>query len=91
MRLAAYDMYEQNYSMSAEAWSEMETEYPNIQIKTFPKSVMDAMKAANDELLAEKSASNPLLKEILASQAAFQKKARKWSEMSDYYYFKDNL
>jgi TRAP-type mannitol/chloroaromatic compound transport system substrate-binding protein len=91
MRLAAYDMYIENYSMSAEAWSQMATEYPNIQIKTFPKSVMDAMKAANKELLAEKSAANPLLKEILESQAAFQKKVRKWSEMSDYYYLKDNL
>jgi len=91
MRLAAYDMYVQNYSMSAEAWSQMATEYPDIQIKTFPKSVMDAMKAANDELLIEKSAANPLLKEILESQAAFQKKVRKWTEMSDYYYLKDNL
>ena len=91
MRLAAYDMYIENYSMSAEAWSQMATEYPDIQIKTFPKSVMDAMKAANKELLAEKSAANPLLKEILESQAAFQKKVRKWSEMSDYYYLKDNL
>ena len=91
MRLAAYDMYVQNYSMSADAWSQMETDYPNIQIKTFPKSVMDAMKVANEELLAEKSVSNPLLKEILKSQADFQKKARKWSEMSDYYYLKDNL
>ncbi len=91
MRLAAYDMYIQNYSMSAEAWSQMASTYPNIQIKTFPKSVMDAMKSANAALLTEKSASNPLLKEILESQANFQKKARKWSEMSDYYYLKDNL
>lgn len=91
MRLAAYDMYVQNYSMSAEAWSQMAKDFPDIQIKTFPTSVMDAMKVANDELLAEKSAANPLLKEILESQSAFQKKVRKWSEMSDYYYFKDNL
>jgi len=59
--------------------------------KTFPKSVMDAMKAANKKLLAEKVKGHPLLKEILDSQAAYQKKSREWTMMSDYTYLKDNL
>ncbi len=91
MRLAAYDMYIQNYHMSAQAWADIATEYPNIKIKTFPKPVMDAMKKANAELLKEKSVGNPLLKEILASQAAYQKKVREWTKMSDYDYLKDNV
>jgi len=91
MRLAAYDMYTENFYMSTEAWAKIEKEYPNIKIKTFPKSVFNAMKAANKKLLAEKTKSNPLLKEILDSQNAYMKKARVWSEMSDYTYLKDNL
>ena len=91
MRVTAYDMYIQNYHMSAEAWAKIETEYPHIKVKTFPKPVMDAMKKANMELRAEKVKGNPLLKEILDSQEAYQKKARKWTEMSDYLYLKDNL
>lgn len=91
MRLSAYDMYIQNYAMSAEAWSKIATEYPNVKIKTFPKEVMDAMKKANKELIAEMTKTNPQLKEILDSQAAFQKKAREWTIMSDYLYLKDNL
>lgn len=91
IRLSAYDMYIENYAMSAEAWSKIATDYPNIKIKTFPKPVIDAMKKANDELLVEKAKGQPLLKEILDSQAAFQKKARAWTEMSDYLYLKDNL
>jgi TRAP-type mannitol/chloroaromatic compound transport system substrate-binding protein len=91
MKVAAYDMYIQNYDMSATAWSKIESDYPNIKIKTFPKEVMDAMKKANDELLVEKAEGNPLLKEVLDSQKAYQKKARKWTEMSDYLYLKDNL
>ena len=91
MRLAAYDMYIQNYAMSSEAWAKMGTDYPNIKVKTFPKEVMDAMKKANDELLVEKTKGQPLLKEILDSQAAFQKKAREWTKMSDFLYLKDNL
>ncbi|BAK71978.1 MAG: TRAP transporter substrate-binding protein [Arcobacter sp.] len=91
MRVSAYDMYIQNYHMSSEAWDTMLKEYPNIKVKTFPKPVMDAMKKANDELLTELKAQSPLLKETLESQEAYQKKSRKWTEMSDYLYLKDNL
>ena len=91
MRLAAYDMYIQNYDMSAKAWDKIKTDFPNIKIKTFPKPVMDAMKKANTELLVEKVKGQPLLKEILDSQAAYMKKAREWTKMSDYLYLKDNL
>ncbi len=91
MKLAAYDMYTQNYHMSSEAWSKMEKEYPNIKVKTFPKEVMDAMKAANQKLLEEKSAANPMLKKILDSQNAYLKKAREWTRMSDYSYLENNL
>jgi TRAP-type mannitol/chloroaromatic compound transport system substrate-binding protein len=86
MRTAAYDMYIENYHMSAIAWSKIAVEYPNIKIKTFPKPVMDAMKKANAELLTEMKAANPLLKEILDSQEAYQAKAREWTNMSDYFY-----
>jgi TRAP-type mannitol/chloroaromatic compound transport system substrate-binding protein len=91
MRVSAYDMYIQNYHMSSEAWGTMLTEFPNIKVKTFPKPVMDAMKKANTELREEMTKNNPLLKEILDSQAAYQKKAREWTKMSDYIYLKDNL
>lgn len=91
MRTAAYDMYMENYYMSAEAWKKIKTEYPNIKIKTFPKEVMDAMRAANDKLLVEKSKGQPLLKEILESQAAYMKKAREWTKMSDYFYLKGEI
>ncbi len=91
MRVSAYDMYIENYHMSANAWSKIGTEYPNIKIKTFPKEVMDAMKKANDELLVEKAKGQPLLKEVLDSQKAYQEKAREWTKMSDYLYLKDNL
>jgi TRAP-type mannitol/chloroaromatic compound transport system substrate-binding protein len=91
MRVSAYDMYIQNYDMSATAWATMQTEFPNIKVKTFPKEVMDAMKKANAELLVEIKKESPIVKEVLESQEAYQKKVRKWTEMSDYLYLKDNL
>ncbi|MBF0264174.1 MAG: TRAP transporter substrate-binding protein DctP [Gammaproteobacteria bacterium] len=91
MKLSAYDMYIQNYAMSADSWSKIATDYPKIEIKTFPTEIMDAMKKANKELIAEKSKDSPLLKETIESQLNFQKKAREWTIMSDYLYLKDNL
>jgi len=91
MRVSAYDMYIQNYHMSSEAWAKIEKDYPNIKIKTFPKEVMDAMKKANADLRVEKTKGQPLLKEILDSQEAYQEKVREWTKMSDFIYLKDNL
>ncbi len=39
MKVAAYDMYIQNYHMNAVAWSKISTDYPNVKIKTLPKNV----------------------------------------------------
>ena len=91
MRIAAYDMYIQNYDMNANAWEKMKTEYPNIKVKTLPKDVMAALKKANQELRDELGAKNPLLKEVLDSQDTYIKKVREWTKMSDYLYLKDNL
>ena len=83
MKLASYDMYIQSYHESAENWATMKTEYPNVQVKTFPKEVLMAMKKANQELLDEKAAEDPLAKEILDSQAKYLKKVRVWTNISD--------
>ncbi len=83
MRNAAYDMYIQSYHLSGENWDKMKSEFPNIKVKTFPKEVMDALRKANAELLAERAKEDPLAKEIIDSQEAYMKKARVWSEISD--------
>jgi len=83
MRTAAYDMYIQSYHASSENWAKIAAEYPDIKIKTFPKSVIDALKKANKELLAEAAASSPLAKEIQDSQADYLKKVRVWTNISD--------
>ncbi len=91
MKLAAYNMYAQNYDMNATAWKKMKEEIPSIQVKTFPKEVMDAMKKANIELRKELSSKSPELKEVLDSQDEYIKKVREWTKMSDYLYIKDNI
>ncbi|MBE0494954.1 MAG: TRAP transporter substrate-binding protein [Campylobacterales bacterium] len=91
MRVAAYDMYALNYHESAQAWSEIATQFPHIKIETFSPDIMNAMKAANQKLLKEMSDANPLFKEVMDSQAQYLKKVRVWTKMSDFDYLKDNL
>jgi TRAP-type mannitol/chloroaromatic compound transport system substrate-binding protein len=83
MRTAAYDMYAQSYAVSAENWAAIKKDYPDIKIKTFPKEVLAAMRKANDELLAERAAADPVAKKIIDHQAAFMAKAREWTDISD--------
>jgi TRAP-type mannitol/chloroaromatic compound transport system substrate-binding protein len=83
MRTAAYDMYIHSYHASSENWSKMATDYPNIKVKTFPKSVIKALKKANTELLKKAAAKSALAKEIQESQAAYMKKVRVWTNISD--------
>ncbi|MDE8601539.1 TRAP transporter substrate-binding protein [Marinomonas sp. RSW2] len=83
MKLASYDMYIQSYHESGVNWATMKTEYPNVQVKTFPKDVLLAMKKANQELLEEKAAADPLAKEIIESQAKYLKTTRVWTNISD--------
>lgn len=86
MKLAAYEMYAQSEHESAKNWSTMKKDFPNIQVKTFPKPVFDALRAANDKLLRELAAKNPLSKEIIDSQASYLAKARAWTAISDQSY-----
>ena len=83
MRTAAYDMYIQSYHESGKNWASMKQEFPNIQVKSFPAEVIGAMRKANDDLLAEKAAADPLAKKILDSQASYLKQSRAWTDISD--------
>jgi len=80
------DMYIENFAASADAWAKMKKDYPDIQVKTFPKPVMVALKKAADEVYAGYAAKNPKFKEIYTDYTAYMKKARAWSMMSQYYY-----
>ena len=75
---------------NVEYWDKMKSEYPDIQVKSFPPEVIAALKKATNELLDEESAKDPLFKEIVESQRAFLKKAREWTKISDYAYIKTN-
>ena len=88
MKAVSMDMYIENFAASVDAWVKMKKDYPDIQVKTFPKPVFAALKKAADEVYVGYAAKNPKFKEIYQDYTAYMKKARAWSMMSQYDYLK---
>ncbi len=86
MQASAHQTTAESYHESAVNWATMKTEYPDIKVKSFPTAVLKTMKAASDELLTELAKKDPLAKEIIDSQAAYLKKSRAWTQISDQAY-----
>lgn len=91
MELAAYDMYARSYHESALGLASLAKEFPNVKVRTFSPQIIAALKKANDELIKADMAKDPMFKKIMESQAAYLKTARRWTEISDYDYLKDNM
>ena len=83
MRLAAYDMYTQSTHESAVNLAQIQTDYPDVKIRSLPTEVMNAIKAKNDQLLAEFAAKDPETKKILDSIESYKNNAREWTNFSD--------
>jgi len=83
MKTAAYDMYIQSLHLSAENLSTLQTDYPNVQIRQFPISVMTAIRVETNNLLQEMAEKEPHVKKILKSINSYQMKARSWTNFAD--------
>ena len=86
MKVATLEMNSAYFNSNVEAWQQMKKEFPNIKIKTFPDEVLKAMKKSTDEVMEKYSKESPLFKEIYQSQQNYLKKAREWTEISEYKY-----
>ena len=90
MKVTAYNMLIKSYHENAIALSEIQEKYPNVELKTFPKEVIDSLKNATNEILEEKENSgDDLLKEIIISRREYLKKSREWTNISDLYYLEN--
>ena len=54
----------------------------SVQIKTFPKEMMDAAKIALSDVLADESAKSNDFKRVLESYQAFAKLNKPWDDIS---------
>lgn len=83
MRTVAYDMWIMSHHRSAVNWRQMATDYPDIQVRRFPPEVLAALRGANDRLLRERAAADPLAARIIDSLADYQHKTRRWIDISE--------
>lgn len=90
MKAAAYDMYAQSMHASGVNLATLKSDYPNVTVSSFPKPVMNAILQANNQLLAEFAAKDPLTAEILQSLTDYKTKIRAWTNLSDKAYL-DNF
>ncbi len=74
MRLAAYEMYVQSYHLSSENFSQMQQEFPNVEVRAFPRKVYrELIKVTNKKLDEIAASGDESTKEILDSIRDYQK------------------
>ncbi len=85
-KLTAYDMSTSSFSANTDNWQTISQQYPNVQVKQFPKDVILALQAANAKLLEQEKARSAMAKRILESREAYLLKARAWTNIGDKLY-----
>jgi len=88
IKTASHELYYENFYESLRAWEKIKTDFPNIQIKTLPKNVLEDLKKSKHLIFQQYSKENKLFQEIYNNQKAFISKARKWSHLEEYSYLK---
>ena len=59
----------------------------NVELKTFPKDVMLALKNASKEVIEEQKAKDPAFNKIMNSYQAFQKQVTQYHNLSELEYY----
>lgn len=81
MKLAAYEMYTLTYHENIKELANLKQKFPNVEIKTFPKEVMNAIKQANEKLLKKYALKDAMFAKILKSQQEYKAKASAWTKI----------
>lgn len=85
-RLTSYNMTTSMVAANSDNWNIISEQYPNVQIKQFPKEVMTALKKSNADLLEQEKARSPMAKKIIESRQTYLKKARAWTKIGEQSY-----
>ena len=73
-------------ALNARALDDLVTEH-NVELRQFPREVMDRMRELSKEAIDELVASDEMVARVYASYSDFLSKARRWSDISDYAYY----
>ena len=88
IKIAAYDLYYENFYESFKALEKIQKEFPHVQIKALPKTVLQDLEKSKRLIFEQYSKENKMFKEIYNNQNAFLKRARNWTKIEEYSYIK---
>ncbi|MGB5866763.1 MAG: ABC transporter substrate-binding protein [Arcobacteraceae bacterium] len=88
MKTAAYDVYYENFNSSSKAWEKIQTEYPNIEVKSFSKEIIEKLYQAKEFLFKSYAKENKLFNEIYEDQKIFLQRVRPLTKLQEYSYIK---
>ena len=89
-KLVAYDMGTQVFDANAQNWDVISSQFPDVQIKSFPPEVMDALRESNKKLLESEKARSPIAKRIIESREEYLRKSRAWTNIGQKLYLDTN-
>jgi len=88
--VTAYNMSTALFDANAQNWDVISSKYPNVQIKQFPESVIQALKESNRKLIESENARSQIAKKIIESREQYMNKARAWTEIGQKLYLDAN-
>jgi len=80
-RLTSYNMTTKTFAANAENLATIAEQFPNVQVKSFPPSVITALKESNQRLLEQEKKRSPMAKRIIESRQAYLAKSRAWTNI----------
>lgn len=80
-RLTSFNMTTGMFDANAKNWAAIANQFPNVQIKSFPANVINALKESNQRLLDSEKQRSPMAKRIIESREAYLNKARAWTNI----------
>lgn len=86
-RAANQDMLDEYTARNNAALVEL-VDHHGVQIKAFPRSVLDGLRVATEAVLEELAASDPLAAKVYASQNNFKKGVMRYHEISEEAFYK---
>jgi len=86
MKETALDATSEFFARNVEGLESLRMRYPQVKILRFPDGVIAELKRQTQLLLQEYASANPLFREVWEHQQRFLERARRWTELSEFYY-----
>lgn len=86
MKETALDTTSEFFARNIEGLETLRIKYPHVKVLRFPDEVITELKRQTQLLLQEYASRDALFRQVWEHQQRFLERARRWTEISEYYY-----